>query len=454
MRGSQHSIDWYFGNDAKTMFEQSSLQQRVHFVLEYLSKLSNPTYTEAAEQKMCEMRCYYFALFLVDAIYDAPLPYSKYPACIDPKQNPFLNYWNEAKDVNAIDANVLRRTFVKILQNADSSTADCVKAQIRNIGEQEGLSVFYNSALAQMPMPDVLTIAPELLMIEQKIHWLCDKLACNDMIAPCQPVVEVNNGKKLFFVGVIAAVILVVIAIATSIFAPIDRSNFVKDTDGRKIELSLVNWEDAQAPLTALDLSIENDFDRDLAGLTIELHFYDSDDKLIHTTTLPLSGYMAAHDEKTLNVKLHDAAVEDLYWYSPEEIGITAEITEINFNDTYDAPVKNGKKVLKEAEKPDESKQDAADKKLDAAFKIFDAVDINGVDFEQKTAEFGAALDEIWEDVIRSDALSKKVYNKAAQYETDKEYEKAYMLFSLLASVEYKDSETRAYNCALAAGSY
>lgn len=454
MRGSQHSIDWYFGNDAKTMFEQSSLQERVQFVLEYLSKLLNSTYTEVARQKKFEMRCYYFSLFLVDAIYDAPLPYSKYPDCIDPKQNPFLNYWNEAKSVNAIDANVLRRTFVKILQNADSSTVDCVKAQIRNIGEQEGLSVFYNSALAQMPIPDVLTIAPELLMIEQKIHWLCDTLARNDMIAPCQPV-EVNNGKKLFFVGFIAAVILIVIAIANSIFAPIDRSRFVKDTDGRKIELSLVNWEDAQAPLTALDLSIENDFDRDLAGLTIELHFYDSDDKLIHTTTLPLSGYMAAQDEKTLNVKLHDAAVEDLYWYSPEEIGITAEITEINFNDTYDdPPVKNGKQVLKEAEKPDESKQDAVDKKLDAAFKLFDAVDINGVDFEQKTAEFGAALDEIWEDVIRSDALSKKVYNKAAQYEADKEYEKAYMLFSLLASVEYKDSETRAYNCALAASSY
>lgn len=56
-------------------------------------------------------------------------------------------------------------------------------------------------------------------------------------------------------------------------------------------------------------------------------------------------------------------------------------------------------------------------------------------------------LDNIWEDMLKSKTLLKDMYNKGCNYQKNKEYEKAYFLFSLLANYDYEDSYSRANEC-------
>ena len=76
-------------------------------------------------------------------------------------------------------------------------------------------------------------------------------------------------------------------------------------------------------------------------------------------------------------------------------------------------------------------------------------MDINSSDFEDQAAQFGAQLDGIWDQVTRSQQLMEKIYKEAQAYQKAEEYEKAYMLFGLLATQEYADSQDKAYECAM-----
>lgn len=456
----ERSTQWYFSNEGKAAFEKASLQERADLIQTYLQNISNHTFDNVAKRERFNLRCYYFALFLADAIYGSALPYATYPVLIDPDTNPFLSYWMKTKDFDLIHSSAVHASFMDILRKENesmqgASSAELIMTSITDEAESQGLSGFSSEAFAKMPVPMELSLSPQLRPIALKIGWLCEKIVRQDLVAECQPAKKVS--KPAFFrIGLISAVALVVIAILISIFAPIDRSKFVKNTDGSKIGLSLSNWEAVQDPIASFDISIENGFDRDLAGLDIELQFYDGNNDLIQTTTLNLSGYMPAQEEKTLTVKLHNDVVEALYWYSTSEIGITAQITEINFNDSFgnDPPVDNGKHVLKDSKKPDNSKKEDLESKLETALAILNAADAKGINFETQIAEVGTVLDPIWEDVIRDRSSLEKIYQEATHHEQNREYEKAYILFGLLGTIDYADSTDRAQSCALAANRY
>ncbi len=460
MDAFNYPLDWYFSEEGKAAFaQQQTLEDRSAFLQGYLLALAK----DKALNRMCEaaldLRCHQFAFFLADAVYGSVLSFAAYPALIDPKQNPFLGYWQGQGKFGTGNSYAFYEAFSGILneQNIFPQEEDNIREVESSIKKKIAA---YDSqticGISDTPdIPEEFDFPPSLRPVLLKIKWFCKNACGEPLYAAYDPVIpkEKKGSARFFIAGIVLAILCVIAAVVVSIVAPPDRSKFGEDTDGSHIELELVNWDSVQAPLEAFDLSIENKLDKDLSGLTIELQFYDSDDQLLHTTSLPLTGYMAAQSENTINVKLHDDAVEDLYWYPPEELGIVAEIKEIDFNDTFDDPaVKNGTHILKEAQKPDASQQNEVAQKLDAAFALFDAVDLTSNDFQQKTAEFGLALDEIWSEIVRSEALLKKVYNKAEQYEAAKEYEKAYMLFGLLASQEYADSASRANICASAAG--
>lgn len=460
MLKTEQTTQWYFSDERKAVFEKASLQERITLIQSYLQDILNHTFEDAVKREGFQLRCYYFAVFLADAIYGSVLPYAEYPALIDPTVNPFVAYWVKTKNFDTIKPEAVQAAFLSILKNENDnlecvSTTEIIRASIEKDGEAQGLSEFFHKAIAKMPVPQELTIAVQLRPIALKIMWLCDKIVGQELVAVRQSEKE-KKQLPFFRAGVIFAAVLVVLAILISIFAPIDRSKFVKNTDGRKISLSLIKWESVQEPVAEFDISIENGFDRDLAGLDIELQFYDGDNELIQTTTLNLSGYMPAQEKKTLTVKLHNDVVDALYWYSTEEIGITANITGINFNDTVNAdpPIDNGKRVLKDAQKPDESKQKGLEDKLDAALAKLKDANAQGAIFDSQVEEVGSAFNEIWEDVIRDQSLLEKIYQEAVCYEQSKEYEKAYILFGLLSVNGYEDSEQRAYACALAVNGY
>ena len=252
--------------------------------------------------------------------------------------------------------------------------------------------------------------------------------------------------KKLLITGAALFAIILIFIIGGKI------SNAVKYS-AHNIKLTLVNAENVQEPLTEFDIQIKNGCTEDLSGMEITFRFYDNQNALITATNLRLSGYMAAKEEKQVNVTLHNDVVGELYWYHFEELKITVEIISLDFNELWNDPETNGKeKVLKKAQKPDQSKITEIEKKLSDAFKIFDAASVTDADFEAQATEFGAALDEIWEDVVRNKTLLQTMYEKAEEYQKDAEYEKAYCVFALLAAEGYEDSEDKAYECAMSIG--
>lgn len=261
---------------------------------------------------------------------------------------------------------------------------------------------------------------------------------------------EKQKGKKknkkiaLISVAVVLAAILLIIGNS--------KISQVVKYSASNIKLSLVNEESVYEPVTEFDIQIVNGCREDLSGMDMTLRFYDSEKMLICTSTLDLTGYMASKDESVMTIELHDDIVEELYWYSFDELKITIAINNISFNNYHREDLGEGKeRVLKEAQKPDPAKIAELEKKMADAFEKFDKVKVTDADFEAKAMEFATSLDEIWDDIIRNKTLLEDMYKKAKDYQKNAEYEKAYYMFSLLANVGYEDSEERAYQCAMSA---
>lgn len=71
----------------------------------------------------------------------------------------------------------------------------------------------------------------------------------------------------------------------------------------------------------------------------------------------------------------------------------------------------------------------------------------NSATFEADITSAVSLLDNIWDDVSKSDVLLKELYDEAAKYESYEGYEKAYFLYALLANLEYKDSSSKMQEC-------
>lgn len=253
--------------------------------------------------------------------------------------------------------------------------------------------------------------------------------------------------KKNKKIALISGVALLALALLIFICGRISHS--IKYS-ANHIDLTLVNTEDVQEPITKLDIQIINGCKEDLSGLDMKMRFYDSDKVLIAATTLDFAGYMASKAEQIMTINLNDDVVEALCYYSFEEVEITMAINCVRFNNFHREELGEGReRALKQAQKPDDTKNKVIEQKLNDAFRIFDEADVNDGDFEEQAMEFATALDDIWEDVARNKTLLETMYTKAEDYQAEAEYEKAYYVFSLLATVGYEDSEDRAYECAM-----
>ncbi len=272
-----------------------------------------------------------------------------------------------------------------------------------------------------------------------------------EQVAFLRELSEKQKGKKetkkkaLVFGGVILAVALLIFLIG--------RINQARRYSVNNIKLSLVNVEMVTDPVSEFEIQIKNGCTEYLDKLDMTLHFYDSKGKLIVSSGLSTFCNMPHNEVRNWTVTLHQEAVDALYPYSFDELKITAAVNKLYFFGSYhEEDAGEGKEVvLKKAEKAAASKKDKTREKLDDAFAAFDTVKVTDGDFETQTMEFATALDEIWEEIIRDQDLMARMYEKAEEYQKDAEYEKAYFVFTLLANVEYEDSQDRAYECAVSA---
>ena len=179
--------------------------------------------------------------------------------------------------------------------------------------------------------------------------------------------------------------------------------------------------------------------------------FYDESGKKLNATKLELSNL--PHGKKQeLDLTLDSDSVQKLSDNSFASLKITFAITQINYSDYTFKDFGDGKeKTIKSStesnKKAQKEKNEKLQKSFDAAMKAYDSVDVNSPTFETDIVNAVSKLDDIWDDVLKSKALLKDMYNKACTYQKNEEYEKAYFLFALLAKYDYEDSYSKANDC-------
>lgn len=166
---------WYTGAQGIKAYEKlQKLEEKTVFVYAYLQKLVHNSFSK-------DNTCFQLALFLTDAVATANLPYSAYPALVDPKQNPFLAYVVNLKKNPG--NKVLYYGFMSILHGiADPMALNSwiydlelmTSDELQNhLIEQE--HNFYDEEGPHMPNPLAFDIEEELETLQLKLMWFFRK---------------------------------------------------------------------------------------------------------------------------------------------------------------------------------------------------------------------------------------------------------------------------------------
>lgn len=241
---------------------------------------------------------------------------------------------------------------------------------------------------------------------------------------------NMQKGKKILLIaGAAIAVILLIVFIGKQI------SNHQKySINNIKIELA----ETVPEPISELELQFENGCKVGISTLSAVIRFYDFENTELCSTNVDFER-LEAESTGTSTVRLDEQSQEALYYYSFDELKVTIAITEISYWDyTSDSFGEGKERVLKEAEEI--SNKDEVKELFDEAISAFDAVDLSAGDYQQQLLAASEKLDQIWNNIVRSPELSNAMYEHAKSYYKNEEYEKAYLFFSMLATVEYNDS--------------
>ena len=166
---------WYTSPQGINAYEKlRTLDEKTIFVYAYLQKLVHSSFSK-------DNTCFRLALFLADAVAEANLPYSTYPALVDPKQNPFLAY---VVNLNKHPGNkVLYYGLMAILHKIadpaelnswiyDLKLMDSDDLQDRLIQLEHN---FYDEEGPHMPNPLAFEIEEELETLQLKLMWFFRK---------------------------------------------------------------------------------------------------------------------------------------------------------------------------------------------------------------------------------------------------------------------------------------
>lgn len=254
---------------------------------------------------------------------------------------------------------------------------------------------------------------------------------------------NMQKGKKILLIAAaVVAVILLIVFIGRQI------SDYQKYSINN-IGIELV--ESVNEPISELELKFDNGCKVGISTLSTVIRFYDSENTELCSTNVDFER-LEAGTTGTSAVNLDDKSQEALYYYSFDELKMTITITEISYWDyTSDSFGEGKERVLKEAK--ESSRKDEVKKLFEEALSTFDAVDLSANDYQQQLLSASEKLDEIWNDIARSPELSNEMYEHAKDYYANNEYEKAYFFFTMLSTINYKDSLQLAEESYIAASS-
>lgn len=167
----KNDTGWFLSQAGTAAYErQRTLEEKTIFIYAYLSKALDKSFDK-------DSTCFKFALFLADAIDTAGLPYSRYPALIDPTQNPYLAYLVNLGEQPG--GRIIYYGFMSILHEiADPMMQNNWIYDMELMGsdslEEKLVSLehdFYEEIPNSLPNPLVFDIAEELEPVQLKIMW-------------------------------------------------------------------------------------------------------------------------------------------------------------------------------------------------------------------------------------------------------------------------------------------
>lgn len=173
------STGWFQSAAGVVEFEKiTTLEERTLFIQAFLEKATNESKTYFYNHERMDMKkiSFCFALFLADAIHRSNFPYAKYPALLDPTQNPFIAYWQGEGHYGKAGWSSFYNAFTRVLieenkklpQNRNGKFYQALKAEAVKQQAEE----YFDQVVQLLPDTTVFDLDPTLQPIQLKNMWL------------------------------------------------------------------------------------------------------------------------------------------------------------------------------------------------------------------------------------------------------------------------------------------
>ena len=166
---------WFCSEKGQKAYSSiKSLEDRSVFLYSYLRKIAPADFDE-------DQMLFRIAFFLADTVVDSTLPYSTYPALIDPQKNPFVAYLKNADHYPG--GTVVYHIFLSILHGIAMPMKQNEWVYDKQLDDPEYLEKklealgkpFFASGVS-MVSADAFAIEESLQQVQLKLIWLLSQL--------------------------------------------------------------------------------------------------------------------------------------------------------------------------------------------------------------------------------------------------------------------------------------
>lgn len=162
---------WFLSNAGCEAFAAATApEDRAVFIYSYLKQVAPQDFDK-------DKTLFRIAFFFADAVLGSSLPYSTYPAVIDPEKNPFMAYVNNinhypgAQTVYYVFLSILHGIAMPVKQNEwvydkQIENAEHMKEKLTALGKR------FCAGRTEMASADAFEIEESLQVVQLKLIWL------------------------------------------------------------------------------------------------------------------------------------------------------------------------------------------------------------------------------------------------------------------------------------------
>ena len=240
----------------------------------------------------------------------------------------------------------------------------------------------------------------------------------------------------------------------------------------------LCKYEDASDYMTYLDMEVANNSLLDVEQIKGRLEIFDRDGVRLMSMDYTLTSETQANRTTTYDLDFEESDTvhfEQLYNSSLDDLKVTFQLSSVTYEggklkeyDRAKVQVLHDVTPLDEMPSSDpiptnppptsaptnfdgeiisDPVPSYVRRQFDDAMTAFDAVAVYSETAESDFLGVAEMFDAIWDDISQSDILKEEMYRTALTYKAYEDYVRAYIMFSWLSNISYKDSESHMNTC-------